>query len=66
MKNSKLYGVKSKNIISRNDKLIYNIDSLLSNNKDKKVKTNYHYLFNSLKSFNNNSKMQMFSLNNIE
>ena len=46
IKNNKLYGIKSKNIISRNDKLIYNMESLLSNNKDKKIKTNYHYFFN--------------------
>ena len=57
IKNNKLYGFKCKNSISRNSKLSYNIDSLNSNNKDKKIKTNYHYLFNSFKSLNNNTKV---------
>ena len=57
IKNIKLYGFKNKNIISRNNHFNYNIDSLLTKNKDKsnKYTYNYQFLFNSFKSLNNNN-----------
>ena len=55
-KNNKIYRFKSKNNIIRN-KMSYNIENLISNNKDNKTKNNYHNLFNSFKSLNNNSKI---------
>ena len=57
IKNNKIMGLKYKKSFSRNNKINYNIESINSNNKDKKLKTNYHYFFNSLKSLNNNTKI---------
>ena len=54
-KNNKIYRFKQKNNMSRN-KLSYHIENLISN-KDIKSKNHYHYLFNSFKSLNNNSKI---------
>ena len=58
VKNNRLYGFKYKNVLSRNNKLYYNIESLMSNNKDNRIR-NHHYsqFLNSLKSLNNNSKI---------
>ena len=56
VKNIKLSGFKNKNAISRNNKIYYNIEGLITKNKDKKIKNNFNSLFNSLKSFNNNNK----------
>ena len=57
IKNNKLYGFRKKNTISRNHKLNYNIESLISNNKDSKIRNHYSQFLNSLKSLNNNSKI---------
>ena len=57
IKNNKIMGLKYKKSFSRNNKINYNIENINSNNKDKKLKTNYHYFFNSLKSLNNNTKI---------
>ena len=57
IKNNKIMGLKYKKSFSRNSKINYNIESINSNIKDKKPKTNYHCFFNSLKSLNNNTKI---------
>ena len=57
IKNNKVYEFKNKNSNSRNNKVNYNIESQNSHTKDKKIKGKFHYLYNSLKSFNNNSKI---------
>ena len=57
IKNNKVYEFKNKNSNRRNNKVNYNIESQNSHTKDKKIKGKCHYLYNSLKSLNNNSKI---------
>ena len=55
IKNNKVYDFKNKNSNSRNNNVNYNLESQNSNTKDKKIKGKFHYLYNSLKSLNNNN-----------
>ena len=59
IKNHKLYGFKYKNAMSRNHELNYKFESLMSNNKDNKIKNHYSQFLNSLKSLNNNIKIKL-------